>query len=109
MHNVGKFAPQSTLTIRAIRDDEGLRLHFIDDGPGIPRAELPRVLGLFHQVDLDRTGQVPGCGIGLWWSLEILRTHGGNLRVDSPDPDTGVGTRVELVFPEDRVRDYQDA
>ncbi len=109
VHNAAKFAPQSTLTIRAIRDDEGLRLHFIDDGPGIPRAELPRVLGLFHQVDLDRTGQVPGCGIGLWWSLEILRTHGGNLRIDSPDPDTGVGTRVEFVFPEDRVRDYQDA
>ena len=45
----------------------------------------------------------------LWWSLEILRAHGGNLRVESPDPDFGVGTRVEFAFPEERVREHQEA
>ena len=105
VHNAGKFAPGSTVTVRAARDDEGLRLFFSDDGPGIPPEDVPGVLRPFHQIDREATGQIPGSGLGLWWCLEILRAHGGNLKIESPDPDTGVGVRVELAFPPERVQE----
>ncbi len=105
VQNAGKFAGRpATLTIRCRKDWQGLRLRFIDDGPGIPRDELPKVLDLFHQVDAESTGQVPGCGLGLWWSLEIMRAHGGDVHIESPDPESGLGTRVEFAFPAERVR-----
>lgn len=110
IQNSCKFAGSgATLTIEA-DDRESLVVRFTDDGPGIPPSDLKKVFDIFHQVDREGTGEVPGVGLGLWWSREVIRAHGGDIHVISPVTE-GRGSRVEVLLPSrlffepyDRVR-----
>ena len=103
--NTAKFAEKDIcLSVFSTADENGLRIHFVDNGKGIPESELANVLGIFQQVDIGCTGQVPGTGLGLWWTAEILRAHNGRLEILSPLGDGKPGTHVQFVFPMDRVR-----
>jgi signal transduction histidine kinase len=67
-----------------------------DEGIGIPKEQLPRIFEKFYQIDEDRTGQIRGFGLGLFYAREFVRMHGGSISVDS-EPD--VGTRVQITIP----------
>jgi signal transduction histidine kinase len=67
-----------------------------DDGIGIPKEALPKVFEKFYQVDAERTGQIRGFGLGLFYAREFIRMHGGSIGIES-EPD--VGTRVVISIP----------
>jgi signal transduction histidine kinase len=67
-----------------------------DEGIGISKDQLPRIFEKFYQIDEDRTGQIRGFGLGLFYAREFVRMHGGSISVDS-EPD--VGTRVQITIP----------
>lgn len=80
-------------------DDEQLFVEVIDNGPGIPEEELPRLFNLFESTKGAR-----GTGLGLAVSQKILREHGGDISVESAP---GEGTRFRLSWPllnEERLR-----
>lgn len=83
------------LTIRARRaggDAKKVEIVFEDDGPGIPRANLPRLTQPFFS-----TFAGPGRrGLGLSMAQGILRAHGGELRVEAGEAR---GCRVVLTLP----------
>jgi signal transduction histidine kinase len=58
-------------------------LAVVDSGVGIPEAELPRLFDRFHRVKgaISRTHE--GTGIGLALVQELIRMHGGTVRVES--------------------------
>ena len=76
-----------------------VRIHVTDDGPGIPAEQIESVFLVGHQVDDQKTGQVPGAGLGLAIVRKILQEHGGDVRVTSPSRDDGRGTRVSMLLP----------
>jgi signal transduction histidine kinase/pSer/pThr/pTyr-binding forkhead associated (FHA) protein len=79
--------------------DEQLFIEVIDNGPGIPDEELPRLFSLFESTKGAR-----GTGLGLAVSQKILREHGGEISVESAP---GQGTRFRLAWPllnEERLR-----
>ena len=99
IRNAAKFSGQgSTLSVDCSCDDEGVTVSFSDDGPGIPAEQQEEVFGIFHQIDVEDTGSVPGLGLGLWWTREVVLVQGGDVSVTSPLAD-GRGTRVDVVFP----------
>ena len=53
-----------------------------DRGPGIPQADLNRVFEKFYRGPQARE-RVPGTGMGLAIAREIVRGHGGELKVVS--------------------------
>ena len=65
-------------------------LHFRDTGPGFSTAALERHHELFFS---EKEG---GMGIGLTVSSEILRAHGGELRVSNGESS---GAVVTLLLP----------
>jgi signal transduction histidine kinase len=67
-----------------------------DQGIGIPKEQLPKIFEKFYQVDGDRTGQIRGFGLGLFYAREFVRMHGGSISIDS-EPE--VGTRVVISIP----------
>lgn len=80
-------------------DEEQLFVEVIDNGPGIPEEELPRLFSLFESTKGAR-----GTGLGLAVSQKILREHGGDISVESAP---GQGTQFRLAWPllnEERMR-----
>jgi signal transduction histidine kinase len=67
-----------------------------DEGVGIAKDQLPKVFEKFYQVDLDRTGQVRGFGLGLFYAREFVRMHGGSISIES---EPGAGTSVVISIP----------
>src|SRR5262249_21157786 len=54
-----------------------------DTGVGIPAEELPRLFERFHRIRSVRGRALEGTGIGLALVQELVRLHGGSIRVES--------------------------
>lgn len=98
VENALKFNPAEKKTARVVAKAEGasLRLSVIDDGPGIPSEELPKLFRRFYQIDPDFTGQVPGFGLGLAYVKSVAEAHGGTAGVRS---EPGKGSEFFFTLP----------
>ncbi len=54
-----------------------------DTGVGIPAQELPRLFDRFHRIENTRSRTHEGSGIGLALVQELVKLHGGSVRVES--------------------------
>lgn len=83
-----------TLSLRKAGDDIVIVVR--DAGIGISREELPKVFEKFYQVDAERTGQIRGFGLGLFYAREFVKLHNGTITIDS---EIGRGTNVTITIP----------
>jgi PAS domain S-box-containing protein len=60
-------------------------LAVVDSGVGIPEAELPHLFDRFHRVKRAISRTHEGTGIGLALVQELIRMHGGTVRVESQE------------------------
>jgi signal transduction histidine kinase len=71
-----------------------------DNGPGVPRDELPHIFERFYRGDIaNRTGKahaMDGSGLGLAIVREIVERHGGTVRADAREPS---GLRITIELP----------
>jgi len=74
----------------------GVMLAVADDGPGIPRADLPRVTERFYRVDKGRSRAAGGTGLGLAIVKHIVSRHRGQLLIESEEAK---GTTVSVWLP----------
>jgi two-component system, sporulation sensor kinase E len=82
--------PGGRLRIRSRSDDDSVYLLFADSGAGIKQEDLLRLFEPYH------TTKPGGHGLGLMIVRRIIRSHGGQVGVESKE---GVGTVVTLQFP----------
>lgn len=80
------------ITIETGEDKDNIRVHVIDNGPGISTRDLDYALDPFF------TTKPPGKGTGLGLSIcyGIMELHGGSIELASKP---GSGTTVSLTFP----------
>ena len=98
--NAMKFCKEGGKIILQARDENGfVRLEVIDDGPGIPPDELESIFLVGHQVDDEKTGQIPGAGLGLASVRQIIEEHGGEVWIASPYRPDKTGTCVTIRLP----------
>jgi signal transduction histidine kinase len=71
------------------------RITISDQGPGIAPELLEQVFEPFFRADRARSQQVPGAGLGLTISREIIRRAGGDIRILNR-PGGGLIQVVEL-------------
>jgi two-component system CheB/CheR fusion protein len=87
LSNAIKFTPPGgEIDVRLERDGNDARLSVIDSGAGIGAEFLPHVFELYRQESGAAT-HMPGLGIGLSIVAQIVKLHGGTVRVES----AGVG------------------
>jgi two-component system phosphate regulon sensor histidine kinase PhoR len=67
-----------------------------DFGPGIERADLPRVTERFYRVNIERSKKSGGTGLGLAIVKHIVNRHKGGLQVESR---LAGGTAFTCYFP----------
>lgn len=60
-------------------DSNALRLRIVDDGPGIPAAELEQVFEPFYRLETSRNRETGGTGLGLAIARNIAQAHGGDI------------------------------
>jgi signal transduction histidine kinase len=80
-----------TISAQKIKFAEAVELSVTDTGEGIPADILPHV---FEPFSTTKRGQ--GTGLGLSISHAYVRSHGGDIRVDSIP---GRGTTVRITLP----------
>jgi len=95
--NACKFSGDGgTVDVSLAQAGANCRIVVSDNGIGIAREDLPKIFEKFYQVDVGRTGQIKGFGLGLYYAKEFIRLHGGTITVDS---EPGKGTRVTISLP----------
>ena len=102
MSNAIKFTPRGgeiTLSIRAGADG-GQVLSVRDNGPGIPREEIPKVMQAFGQGSLAHQSAEGGTGLGLPIVKNLIELHGGTFELQS---EMRKGTEAIVTFPKQRV------
>jgi signal transduction histidine kinase len=67
-----------------------------DQGPGIPSDEITHIFEPFYRGRTARNLEIEGSGIGLSIVRQVVRSHGGRIRVSSPGEE---GTRFTLQLP----------
>lgn len=72
------------------------KLQITDTGAGIAPEHLPHLTERFYRVDSSRDREHGGTGLGLAIVSEIVRAHGGHMRIES---ELGLGTMVAVALP----------
>jgi two-component system sensor histidine kinase KdpD len=97
LDNAAKYAPpDTTISIRGIRDRASITLQVLDEGGGIPPTELESVFDKFYRV--QKGDQVrPGTGLGLAISRGFVEAMHGTISA-SNRPDRS-GAMLTIRFP----------
>ena len=82
-------------TVRVEETPDRLVLRILDDGPGIPEAELERIFEPFARLETSRGRATGGTGLGLGIARNIARTHGGDVVLRNR-PEGGLEARLTL-------------
>jgi PAS domain S-box-containing protein len=101
LSNAHKYSPEgSPVKIEFILSpSEGdilprIGIRVIDHGIGMTPAQLARIFERFYRA--DTSGKVPGTGLGMSITKEIIELHGGEVELTSR---IGAGTSVTLWIP----------
>jgi signal transduction histidine kinase len=86
-----------SLTIKACRDGEKVKIQIIDTGPGIPPQHLDKIFQPFFTTKRDpRKGEHKGTGLGLAICKDIVEHHDGTIEVTS---EVGRGSTFTVLLP----------
>lgn len=100
--NACKFSPDGSqvLVSLVLRPAHEAWIHVRDSGRGIPPDLLPRVFEGFFHAEKELTRGIPGLGIGLALSRQIMELHGGRIWIESDGPGKGSTAFISLPVTE---------
>ena len=82
-------------TVRVEESPDALVLRVLDDGPGMPEAELERAFEPFYRLEMSRSRTTGGTGLGLGIARNVARSHGGDVILRNR-PEGGLEARLSL-------------
>jgi two-component system cell cycle sensor histidine kinase PleC len=106
--NAIKFTPRGgSVTMSAATEADGSQIICIsDNGPGIPKEEIPKVMSSFGQGSLAQKSAEGGTGLGLPIVQSLIELHGGTFELQS---EVRKGTRAIIRIPVTRVLNTMEA
>jgi two-component system NtrC family sensor kinase len=91
--NAAQAIPEKgTVTVRTMHERDHLRIEVIDTGTGIPADALPHIFDSYFTTKPKGVGT----GLGLPIARDIVRSHGGDIRVETAE---GKGTTFTIILP----------
>ncbi|GCE25124.1 hypothetical protein KDA_06080 [Dictyobacter alpinus] len=99
LSNAIKYTPAETpILVRLAEEAEAIVLSVRDKGKGIPVEKQASLFERFYRVNDSSQTAIPGLGLGLYISSEIVKQHGGQVWVESQE---GEGSTFFARFPRD--------
>ncbi|HZU85129.1 MAG TPA: ATP-binding protein, partial [Polyangiaceae bacterium] len=95
LSNAFKFTFEGGIRVALRGDGDGVELSVADSGVGIPGEALPHVFERFRRVEGTRSRTHEGSGIGLALVHDLVKLHGGHVRVTS-EVDRGTTFAVRI-------------
>jgi len=84
------------IIISSEKDSKGLYLRFKDNGIGIPVKNIPHIFDKFYRVTTQKSDEVNGFGLGLFYVKKIVQQHHWKISVEN-NKEAGITTT--LFFP----------
>lgn len=102
--NAIKFSPEGEHVLVRVQASPSaasgrVRLSVTDHGPGIARADVPKLFQKFHQLDASDARRRGGSGLGLVIAKTLVEAHHGHIGVDS---EVGRGSTFHVELPAHR-------
>lgn len=101
-----KNKEQGNLRISLRRTENGCRLSFADDGPGVPQDALPHLFEVFYRSDPARQNPNQGSGLGLAIVAHAVQRMGGTVTAHACTPS---GLEIRMDFPDEVTKDGKDS
>jgi len=93
--NAVKYTPEGhSVTVCTASYEDEFHINIRDTGVGIPDELLPRIFEKFYRC--SSVAEIQGSGVGLATALQVIRLHGGDIRVMSK---IGEGSQFAIVVP----------
>jgi len=97
--NALRYGDEANISLKQY--DRAIVIYIEDNGPGIAKEDRERAVQPFVRLDSARNQDLgSGVGLGLSITTDIIRRHGGSLRL-SKSPNLG-GLMAEVVLPLDK-------
>jgi two-component system sensor histidine kinase KdpD len=99
LDNAAKYAPEgSIVTVRGISDRDQVRLQILDEGDGLPEADVERVFDKFYRVRKSDSVRA-GTGLGLAIARGFVEAMGGTLTAANRRDRLGAVFTILLPVP----------
>jgi len=96
LENASKYSADGTpIRVVVAPSGRGATLAVLDQGPGIPPEELPRLFDRYFQAQRARAKR-RGLGLGLFIAKGLVEAHGGSIAAESTP---GVGSTFRVWLP----------
>ena len=92
--NALKYADK--VNVRLHKKNTELFITIDDNGPGIIKKEHENVFKPFYKIDKGRTDSKSSVGLGLSIASDIVKSHGGNIKLEKSKMN---GLRVKIFLP----------
>lgn len=79
LENAIKYTPSGEIIITLSCQDEAIIITVADSGPGIPEEDMPYIFQRFYRGQKASMSNIPGSGLGLSITEEIVRHLGGSI------------------------------
>jgi two-component system phosphate regulon sensor histidine kinase PhoR len=97
LDNALKYSPVSpVIEIDISKTEIEIIIKVLDNGIGIPEAYRKKVFEKFFRVPHGDTHNIKGYGLGLSYVCEVIKRHGGNIKVQ---PATRQGSEFIVTLP----------
>ncbi|MCJ2082163.1 sensor histidine kinase [Methylobacterium sp. J-090] len=99
LDNAAKYAPEgSTVTVKGSAERGQVRLQILDEGDGLPEADVERVFDKFYRVRKSDSVRA-GTGLGLAIARGFVEAMGGTLTADNRRDRLGAVFTILLPVP----------
>jgi two-component system sensor histidine kinase KdpD len=99
LDNAAKYAPaDTTISVRSFRDSDWVSLQILDEGEGIPPAELEMIFDKFYRAQKGDHVR-PGTGLGLAISRGFVEAMHGTISAANRADRSGAVLTIRMPIP----------
>jgi signal transduction histidine kinase len=97
--NAVKYTPAGgSVTVRALSEDDQIKVEVSDTGIGIPEEAKSRIFTEFYRAKNAKAMEMEGTGLGLAIAKDVVEQHGGQISLTSR---VGEGSTFCVTLPKD--------